>query len=105
MIRPDLILTPEGFVATELDSIPGGMGFVGAMTEAYCRLGIESFGGADGIPNGFASMIRYVTRREYPTVAIVVSDESADYRNEMAWLADAMRRLHVADAWLRRPDE
>jgi hypothetical protein len=105
VIRPDLILTPEGFVATELDSIPGGMGFVGAMTEAYCRLGTESFGGVDGIPIGFASMIRYVTRNDRPTVAIVVSDESADYRNEMAWLADAMRRLHLADAWLRRPDE
>jgi hypothetical protein len=105
VIRPDLILTPDGFVATELDSIPGGMGFVGAMTEAYCRLGMESFGGADGIPIGFASMIRYATRNDRPTVAIVVSDESADYRNEMAWLADAMRRLHLADAWLRRPEE
>lgn len=105
VIRPDLILTADGFVATELDSIPGGMGFLGAMTEAYCRLGIESFGGADGIPMGFAAMLRHVTRAEQPTVAIVVSDESADYRNEMAWLADALRRLHLADAWLRRPEE
>jgi hypothetical protein len=105
VIRPDLILTADGFVATELDSIPGGMGFVGAMTEAYCQLGIESFGGDDGIPIGFAAMLRNATRSEYPTVAIVVSDESADYRNEMAWLAGALRRLHLADAWLRRPDE
>jgi hypothetical protein len=105
VIRPDLILTPDGFVATELDSIPGGMGFVGAMTEAYCRLGMESFGGADGIPIGFASMMRHATRNEHPTVAIVVSDESADYRNEMAWLADAVRRLRLADVWLRRPEE
>jgi hypothetical protein len=50
-------------------------------------------------------MLRYVTRTEHPTVAIVVSDESADYRNEMAWLAGALRRLNLADAWLRRPDE
>jgi hypothetical protein len=105
VIRPDLILTADGFVATELDSIPGGMGFVGAMTEAYCQLGIESFGGDDGIPMGFAAMLRNATRSEYPTVAIVVSDESADYRNEMAWLSGALRRLHLADAWLRRPDE
>jgi hypothetical protein len=105
VIRPDLILTADGFAATELDSIPGGMGFVGAMTEAYCQLGIESFGGNDGIPSGFAAMLRYVTRTEHPTVAIVVSDESADYRNEMAWLAGALRRLNLADAWLRRPDE
>src|SRR5579863_908762 len=105
VIRPDLILTADGFVATELDSIPGGMGFVGAMTEAYCQLGIESLGGNDGIPSSFAEMLRYVTRTEHPTVAIVVSDESADYRNEMAWLAGALRRLNLADAWLRRPEE
>src|SRR5579871_3205496 len=45
IIRPDLMLTDDGFVATELDSVPGGMGFVGATTEAYCQLGIESAGG------------------------------------------------------------
>ncbi|MGB8907152.1 MAG: hypothetical protein WCC84_00200 [Candidatus Cybelea sp.] len=105
VIRPDLILTSDGFVATELDSIPGGMGFVGAMTEAYCELGIESLGGDDGIPIGFSEMLRNATRTEHPTVAIVVSDESADYRNEMAWLAAAVRRLNLADAWLRRPEE
>lgn len=105
VIRPDLILTADGFVATELDSIPGGMGFVGAMTEAYCGLGMESLGGEDGIPSGFAAMLQHVTRAPRPTVAIVVSDESADYRNEMAWLAAALRRRDLADAWLRRPEE
>ena len=50
-------------------------------------------------------MLRNATRAEHPTVAIVVSDESADYRNEMAWLAAAVRRLNLADAWLRRPEE
>src|SRR5579863_10441859 len=105
VIRPDLILTDDGFAATELDSVPGGMGFLGATTEAYCQLGIESAGGADGIPKGFAAMLRYATRTEHPTVAIVVSDESADYRNEMDWLASAMRRLGVANAWLRAPNE
>ncbi|MBV9333016.1 MAG: hypothetical protein JO146_03335 [Candidatus Eremiobacteraeota bacterium] len=105
VIRPDLILTADGFVATELDSIPGGMGFVGAMTEAYCGLGMESFGGEDGIPAGFAAMLRNATRAERPTVAIVVSDESADYRNEMDWLASTLRQRNLADAWLRRPEE
>ncbi|MBV8372900.1 MAG: hypothetical protein JOY69_06540, partial [Candidatus Eremiobacteraeota bacterium] len=45
IIRPDLILTDNGFAATELDNVPGGMGFLGATTEAYCQLGIESIGG------------------------------------------------------------
>lgn len=105
IIRPDLMLTDDGFTATELDSVPGGMGFLGATTEAYCQLGIESAGGADGIPKSFAAMMRNLTHAEHPTVAIVVSDESADYRNEMDWLASAMRRLGVANAWLRTPNE
>lgn len=105
VIRPDLMLTDGGFVATELDSVPGGMGFLGAMTQAYCQLGVESVGGADGIPSSFAAMLRYATGAERPTVAIVVSDESADYRNEMAWLAADVRRLGAANAWLRAPNE
>jgi hypothetical protein len=105
VIRPDLMLTADGFVATELDSVPGGMGFVGAMTEAYCQLGIESVGGDNGIPTGFAAMLRYTTGVEHPTAAIIVSEESAAYRSEMDWLAASLRRLGLADAWLRRPQE
>lgn len=105
VIRPDLILTDDGFVATELDSVPGGMGFLGAMSEAYCQLGIECAGGPDGIPRGFAAMLARITDVEKPTVALVVSDESGDYRAEMDWLAQALRRLNVADAWLRTPQE
>ena len=41
--------------------------------------------------NGYADMIRAVWRRkEDPTLAIVVSDESEDYWAEMVWLADAL---------------
>lgn len=105
VIRPDLILTPSGFVATELDSVPGGMGFLGAMTEAYCRLGIESVGGSEGIPRGFAAMLARSTGVPKPSVAIVVSDESGDYRAEMEWLAQTLRRLDLADAWLRGPQD
>jgi hypothetical protein len=105
VIRPDLILTADGFIATELDNVPGGMGFVGAMMEAYCQLGIESIGGDDGIPKTFAAMVRHLTGAQQPTLAIVVSDESGDYRNEMGWLAAALRRLGVANAWLRAPEE
>jgi hypothetical protein len=105
VIRPDLMLTDDGFVATELDSVPGGMGFLGATTEAYCQLGVESVGGKDGIPKGFAAMLRHASGAEKPTVAIVVSDESGDYRNEMNWLAETLRRLDLANAWLRAPQE
>jgi hypothetical protein len=105
VIRPDLMLTEDGFAATELDSIPGGLGFVGAMAEAYCKLGIESLGGKDGMPRAFGEMLQSAAGIENPTVAIVVSEESGDYRSEMRWLAEAMRGLGVANAWVCAPDD
>ena len=103
VIRPDLLLTDDGFAASELDSVPGGMGFVGAMAEAYCKAGIESIGGTDGIPNGFAAMLAHATGVAKPTVAIVVSDESGDYRPELRWLAATMRRLEIANIHVVEP--
>jgi hypothetical protein len=105
VIRPDLILTENGFTASELDSVPGGMGFVGAMSEAYCKLGMESIGGAHGIPKQFAAMLEAATGKEKPVVAIVVSDESGDYRPEMRWLADALRRLDMLTAYVCAPQD
>lgn len=105
VIRPDLILTDDGFTASELDSVPGGMGFVGAMAEAYCKAGVESIGGVDGIPRGFAAMIAASTGVERPTVAVVVSEESADYRPEMRWLANAVNRLDLATVYVATPQE
>lgn len=96
VIRPDLILTDDGFVATELDSLPGGMGFVGAMAETYCRIGFESLGGVDGMPVGFAALLRDLAGHEHPVAAIVVSEESADYRNELTWLAKQITLLGIA---------
>ena len=78
VIRPDLIMTDAGFTAAELDSVPGGMGFVGAMAEAYCNLGMEAVGGTYGIPEGFAAAMR--AQSGEAIVTIVVSEESADYR-------------------------
>ncbi|MDQ2865466.1 MAG: hypothetical protein M3R51_04515 [Candidatus Eremiobacteraeota bacterium] len=105
LIRPDLLLTETGLVASELDSIPGGMGFVGALAEAYCKAGIESIGGADGMPRGFGEMLRYVTGAARPTVAIVVSDESGDYRGEMRWLIDAANATGTVNAFVCAPQE
>ena len=105
VIRPDLILTEDGFSASELDSVPGGMGFVGAMAEAYCKLGMESVGGPHGMPLKFGGMLQSATGKEHPTVAIVVSNESGDYRPEMRWLADAMRRSNVANAHVCEPQD
>jgi hypothetical protein len=81
------------------------MGFLGAMTQAYCKLGIESVGGVDGMPLQFGAMLAALTGVEKPTVAVVVSDESGDYRAEMRWLADAARRLSVANAYVCEPQD
>ena len=105
VIRPDLILTDDGFAASELDSVPGGMGFVGAMAEAYCKIGMESVGGAHGIPRSLAKMLEAATGKEKPVVAIVVSDESGDYRPELRWLADALKRLDVLMAYVCEPQD
>jgi len=43
--------------------------------------------------NGYADMIRTLAKKEDPTLAIVVSEESADYWSEIVWLATTLREL------------
>ncbi len=105
VIRPDLILTDDGMIASELDNVPGGMGFVGAMAEAYCKLGMESVGGSYGVPGRFADMMKALTGNAAPTVAVVVSEESRDYRPEMGWLCETLRREEILEAYLCAPQD
>ncbi|MDQ2908607.1 MAG: hypothetical protein M3R44_04565 [Candidatus Eremiobacteraeota bacterium] len=105
VIRPDLILGEGGFIASELDSVPGGMGFVGAMAQAYCELGFDTVGTVDGMPSGLAAMLRASSGKERPTTAIVVSVESGDYRAELEWLAGAMNRRGLGETYVCKPEE
>jgi hypothetical protein len=105
LIRPDIILTDDGMIASELDSIPGGMGFVGAMGSVYCELGFDQVGEFDGIVRGFARMAQSLSGKDQPTIAIVVSPESDDYRGEMLWLAEALRASGLAQAVTLLPDQ
>jgi hypothetical protein len=106
VIRPDVILTDDGFIASELDSVPGGLGFVGAMGETYCELGYDQIGEFDGIQRGFARMAGSLANgKEKPVVAIVVSRESSDYRGEMDWLATAVTATGQAEAITVSPEE
>ncbi len=93
VIRPDLILTEDGFMISELDSVPGGIGLTGCMSQAYADLGWPIIGGRDGMVNGFAQMIRSLAIEELKSLhlAIVVSEESKNYRPEMLWLAARLR--------------
>ena len=91
VLRPDLLLTDEGFVMTELDSVPGGIG----LTAFLNRLYRESDGlvGADDamIRNFHASLAALRPDVRNPLIALVVSDEAATYRPEMEWLAQQMQ--------------
>jgi hypothetical protein len=85
VIRPDLLVTEHGLSVTELDSVPGGIGLTGWLNQTYAQTGAEVLGGADGMLRGFASIFG-----EAPTVHIVVSEEAATYRPEMAWMANQL---------------
>lgn len=86
VIRPDLILTEDGWTVTELDSVPGGIGLTGSLSIHYAELGHAIIGGSNGMVDGFARMIRSVAGSPDPTLAVIVSAESKDYRPEMQWL-------------------
>ena len=111
MIRPDLMaLDGGGFMATELDAVPGGFGVLGAISRTYQDLGFTLVGGDDGMVQGLAAALRSAASVDDPSVALVVADESEDYRPEMDWAAAALReaglptrQIHPRD--LRLQDE
>lgn len=88
VIRPDVLLTAEGFAISELDSVPGGIGLTDWLHWAYSTVAPGDralVGGLDGMRTGFASIFGDARR-----VHLVVSEESASYRPEMHWLAGRM---------------
>jgi len=89
VIRPDLILTEDGFAMSELDSVPGGIGLTAWLSETYGALGDNVLGGADGMRKGFASVLG--------DGEVLISEESATYRPEMEWLVGADRVRSVED--------
>src|SRR5690625_1094248 len=98
VIRPDVIPTDDGFAISELDSVPGGIGLLAALTREYAAAGSSKIvGGAEGMVDGFVATMRQMEpEKETPVVAIVVSDESEDYRGEMDWLAKAASERGIA---------
>lgn len=91
VIRPDLILTEDGLMISELDAVPGGIGLTGCMAQTYTDLRWPIVGGRNGMIEGFARMIRSLHDNHLPSLAIVVSEEAKDYRPEMVWLAARLR--------------
>ncbi len=103
VIRPDILLTENGFSITELDSVPGGIGLTAWLNKTYSHIsegGVprrpnqdgdsqssslrnnELIGGADAMIRGFESIFG-----DAKQVHIIISEEAATYRPEMEWLA------------------
>jgi hypothetical protein len=102
VIRPDILLTENGFSITELDSVPGGIGLTAWLNQTYCRLPGASanaeksaignarptlgqsaiLGGPEGMLRGFESIFG-----DAKPVHIVISEEAAAYQPEMLWLS------------------
>jgi len=100
VIRPDILLTEDGFIVSELDSVPGGIGLTQWLNQSYAALGDPVVGGATGMQDGFASIFGSAAK-----VHLVVSEESASYRPEMAWLAARLGngRFQVQDGGFDSP--
>ena len=91
VIRPDLILTEEGFSICELDQIPGGIGLTGWLNETYASFGFDVLGGPEGMLEGFSSLL--------PEGEIIVSEEASTYRPEMEWLAARLCQRKGSADW------
>ncbi len=88
VIRPDVILTETGFTIAELDSVPGGIGLTGWLNKTYADLGHDVIGGANGMQDGFHSIM--------PDGGdILISEEAATYRPETVWLARQINQRHT----------
>jgi hypothetical protein len=97
VIRPDLILADEGYIIAEVDSVPGGIGLTAWLNQTYSTFDKEIIGGAEGMLDGFESVL--------PNGGdIVISQEAATYRPEMEWLAAQLGRK-IMDAGYSMLDE
>ena len=79
VIRPDLVLTENGFTIAELDTVPGGIGLTGWLNQTYSALGTDVIGGTRGMIEGFQTIA--------PDADILISREAATYKPEMQWIA------------------
>ena len=84
VIRPDLIVTDNGYIIAEIDSVPGGIGLTAWLNQTYSAFDKQIAGGANGMLEGFQSVL--------PNGGdIVISQEASTYRPEMEWLAARLK--------------
>ena len=104
VLRPDLLLTDDGFVMTELDSVPGGIGLTAFLNRLYATEGGIVGAGDAMIASFHAALAALRPESRNPLIAIVVSDEAATYRPEMQWLAQQLQLMGKRVFCLRPED-
>ena len=92
VLRPDLLVTDDGFAMSELDSVPGGIGLT-AFLNRLCEGEGNVLGAGDQMVEAFyQSLANLRPGSRNPLIALVVSEEAATYRPEMRWLAEELQR-------------
>ena len=129
VLRPDLLLTDDGFALTELDSVPGGIGLTAFLNRLYAagssaalrakedkdgaainsggppNAGGVILGAGDAmVTNFYAALAALRPGVRNPFIALVVSDEAATYRPEMQWLAHQLQ-LQGKRVFCLRPED
>ena len=93
VIRPDILVTEDGFSISELDSVPGGIGLTAYLNALYQDDSEHPMLGADGaMENAFYRRLASLAPdKDHPVIAIVISEESVTYKPEMDWLAERLQ--------------
>jgi hypothetical protein len=94
VLRPDLLVTEDGFMMCELDSIPGGIGLTAWLQKTYTKLGYQILGGEQGMLHGFHSIFESGAGGD-----ILISEESATYRPEMGYLVRELEQQFPGEKW------
>ncbi len=91
-IRPDLVLTDDGYTIAEVDSVPGGIGLTAWLNKTYTNIGHEVIGGTEGMLDGFRTVL--------PKGGdIVISKEAGTYRPEMEWVSAQLNAKYPETEW------
>lgn len=80
-VRPDLIITPQGFAMCEMETSPFGLALAQILTDSYTQVGMETL-----VSPGALST--YVSQTTPPEGAIVNSQNTIQYKGQMEYLAD-----------------
>src|SRR5690606_37147458 len=104
VLRPDLLLTDDGWAMSELDSVPGGSGLTAFLNRLYSETGDILCAGDAMVKNFHAAVAALPPDMRNQLIALVVSEESATYRPEMEWLAQQLQLLGLR-VFCLDPDE